>query len=87
MNTTIGCPIPGASQPRGMRFDAENSRCIPAERLTPEELRQLHRLDIERRPEACSGCGLEHDCYVYGYGCAVIRKALRLLGGDPDACL
>ena len=66
----------------GMRFDAENSRCIPAERMTPEELRQLHRLAIERRPEAC---GLEHNCFVYG--CAVIRKALRLLGGGADACL
>ena len=46
----------------GMRFDTENSRCIPAERMTPEELRQLHRLAIERRPEACFGCGLEHEC-------------------------
>lgn len=43
------CPVPGASQPRGMRFDTENSRCIPAERMTPDELRQLHRLAIERR--------------------------------------
>lgn len=43
MNTTIGCPIPGASQPLGMRFDAENSRCIPAELMTPDELRQLRR--------------------------------------------
>ena len=40
------CPVPGASQPRGMRFDTENSRCIPAERMTPDELRQLHRLAI-----------------------------------------
>lgn len=69
----------------GMRFDAENSRCIPAEKMTPEELRQLHRLAIERRPEACLGCGLEHDCSVHG--CAVIRKAWRLLGGEADACL
>ena len=64
------CPVPGASQPRGMRFDAENSRCIPAER---------------HRPEACFGCGLEHICSVHG--CAVIRKALQLLGGEADACL
>lgn len=69
----------------GMRFDTENSRCIPAERMTPEELRQLHRLAIERRPEACLGCGLEHNCSVHG--CAVIHKALRLLGGGADACL
>lgn len=76
------CPVPGASQPRGMRFDAENSRCIATERMTPDELRQLHRLAIERRPEACLGCGLEHDCSVHG--CAVIRKAWRLLGGGKD---
>lgn len=66
----------------GIRFDAENSRCIPAEQMTPDELRQLRRLAIERRPEACLGCGLEHDCSVHG--CAVIRKVLRLLGGEAD---
>lgn len=69
----------------GIRFDAENSRCIPAEKMTPEELRQLHRLAIERRPEACLGCGREHNCSVHG--CAVIRKAWRLLGGEADVCL
>lgn len=53
--------------------------------MTPDELRQLHRLAIERRPEACLGCGLEHNCSVHG--CAVIRKALRLLGGGADAYL
>ena len=68
-----------------MRFDNENSKCVSTERITPEELRQLHRLAIERRPEACLGCGLEHNCSVHG--CAVIRKALRLLGGGADACL
>lgn len=69
----------------GIRFDAENSRCISTEWMTPEELRQLHRLAIERRPEACLGCGLEHDCSVHG--CAVIRKAWQLLGGEADVCL
>lgn len=68
-----------------IRFDTENSKCVSAERMMPDELRQLHRLAIERRPEACLGCGLEHDCSVHG--CAVIRKALRLLGGEADACL
>ena len=68
-----------------IRFDAENSQCIPAERMTPEELRQLHRLAIERHPESCLGCGLEHNCSVHG--CAVIRKTLQLLGGEADACL
>ena len=85
MNTTIGFPIPGASQPRGMRFDTENSKCVSAERMMPDVLRQLHRLAIERHPEACFGCGLEHNCSVHG--CAVIRKALQLLGGGADACL
>ena len=65
-----------------IRFDTENSKCVSAERMTPEELRQLHRLAIERRPEACFGCGLEHNCSVHG--CAVIRKALQLLGGEAD---
>lgn len=74
--------VSGMSHPRGMRFNAENSRCVPAEKMTPEELRQLHRLAIEHRSEACLGCGLEHDCSVHG--CAVIRKALRLLGGEAD---
>ena len=68
-----------------IRFDNENSKCVSAEWMMPDELRQLHRLAIERRPEACLGCGLEHDCSVHG--CAVIRKALRLLGGEADACL
>lgn len=66
----------------GIRFDAENSRCISTEQMTPEELRQLHRLTIVYRPRACSGCGLDHDCSVHG--CAVIRKALQLLGGEAD---
>ena len=68
-----------------IRFDSEYSKCVSTERMTPEELRQLHRLAIERRPEACFGCGLEHNCSVHG--CAVIRKALQLLGGESDACL
>ena len=68
-----------------IRFDTENSKCVSSERMTQEELRQLHRLDIEHRPEACFGCGLEHNCSVHG--CSVIRKALRLLGGGADACL
>ena len=61
-------------------FDSVNSKCVSAERMTPEELRQLHLLAIERRPEACLGCGMEHDCSVHG--CAVINKAADLLLGD-----
>lgn len=26
-----------------IRFDTENSKCVSAERMTPDELRQLHR--------------------------------------------
>lgn len=68
-----------------IRFDTENSKCVSAERMMPDELRKLHRLAIEHRPEACLGCGMEHDCSVHG--CAVILKALRLLGGGEDVCL
>lgn len=68
-----------------IRFDTENSKCVSAGRMTPDEMLQLHRLTVERRPEACLDCGMEHDCSVHG--CAVIRKALRLLGGEADACL
>ena len=38
----------------GMRFDTENSRCIPAERMTPEELRQLHAYCSQRYCKACA---------------------------------
>ena len=68
-------------------FDNINSCCKPLERPSKELVRQLDILAVERRPEACLGCGLEHNCFVYGHGCAVIRKALRLLGGGADACL
>ncbi len=47
--------------------------CKLSKTLTPAELHQLRRLQTERRPEACLGCGLEHNCFVYGHGCAVIR--------------
>lgn len=41
---------------------------------------ELDILAVERRPEACLGCGMEHDCSVHG--CAVINKAADLLRGD-----
>lgn len=50
------CPVPGASQPRGMRFDAENSRCIPAERMTPDESRLL-RAWMCRHPQSIAAVG------------------------------
>lgn len=42
-----------------------------------EFIRQLEVLAVEKRPTACLGCGIEHDCSVHG--CAVIKKAISLL--------
>ncbi len=53
--------------------------CKLSKTLTPAELHQLRRLQTERRPEACLGCGLEHECSLHG--CAVLRKAYKILGG------
>lgn len=78
-----------------MTFDPQSSRCQTADTeehacagcrecrqaqtMTPAEMRQLRRLQTERRPEACFGCGLEHGCSLHG--CAVLRKAYKVLGG------
>ena len=40
-----------------IRFDTENSKCVSAERMMPDELRQLHRLAIERRPKPVWAAG------------------------------
>lgn len=61
-------------------FDNLNSCCKPLERPSEELVRQLDILAVERRPEACLGCGMEHDCSVHG--CTVINKAADLLRGD-----
>jgi len=46
--------------------------------MTLEMMRQLRRLEVERRPEACLGCGCEHNCSTRG--CAVLQSAyLELL--------
>ncbi len=57
----------------------ECSECRQAQAMTPAEMRQLRRLQTERCPEACIGCGLEHGCSLHG--CAVLRKAYKILGG------
>lgn len=44
---------------------------------------RLRALAVERRPEACFGCGMEHGCSVHG--CAVIREATDLLTRYADA--
>lgn len=81
-----------------MTFDAQNSRCRAADAeehtrpersecrqaqtMTPAEMHQLRRLQTERTPEACLGCGLEHGCSLHG--CAVLLKALKVLGGAAE---
>lgn len=39
-------------------------------------LAQARVLSVERRPEACLGCGFEHSCSTHG--CAVINKLVEL---------
>ena len=47
--------------------------------------RQLRALAIERRPEACLGCGFEHGCSVHG--CAVIHAAVNRLADYEETRL
>ncbi|MFR6151082.1 MAG: hypothetical protein ACLUJ0_16225 [Ruthenibacterium lactatiformans] len=47
--------------------------------------RQLRALAIERRPEACLGCGFEHGCSVHG--CAVIHAAVNHLAAYEETRL
>lgn len=47
--------------------------------------RQLRTLAIERRPEACLGCGFEHGCSVHG--CAVIHAAAERLAAYEETGL
>lgn len=51
------------------------------EKASPELLRQLRRVAVERRPECCLGCGFEQACSVHG--CAAVRKAIDILEGRP----
>lgn len=47
--------------------------------MTPTKeslLAQAHVLAVERRPEACLGCGFEHNCSTHG--CAVINRLIQL---------
>lgn len=45
--------------------------------LTESMLRQLRRLAVERRPEACVGCG--HECSCSIRGCRVVNEAIKEL--------
>lgn len=74
--------------PKNLRFDARRGTSVPYDSPTPDLTRQLQRLAIERRPEACLGCGFENGCSLHG--CAVLRKISRIVtraegGTDDDA--
>jgi len=43
-------------------------------------LRQAEVLAVERRPEACLGCGFEHSCSLHG--CAVIKMLVETVRED-----
>lgn len=45
-------------------------------------LKQAEILSIERRPEACLGCGFEHSCSTHG--CAVIKGLIELAKAEKD---
>lgn len=60
-----------------LTFDNQDSCCVSYTGMSAEMLHQLGVLAIERRPEACLGCGFEHKCSISG--CAVINEALRAL--------
>lgn len=60
-----------------LKYDNGKCASVPYEKATPELLRQLKRVGVERRPECCLGCGFEHDCSIHG--CAVVHKAIAIL--------
>lgn len=60
-----------------LKYDNEKCCSVPLERASRELLRQLDRMVLERRPEVCFGCGMEHNCARDG--CAALRKASDLL--------
>lgn len=48
--------------------------------MTTEQIcKQLKRLSIERRPEACLGCELHPTCKSSVHGCEVMIKAIALI--------
>lgn len=63
--------------PKNLRFDARRGTSVPYDSPTPDLTRQLQRLAVERRPEACLGCGFENGCSLHG--CAVLRRVSRVV--------
>lgn len=45
-------------------------------------LKQAEVLAVERRPEACIGCGFEHSCSTHG--CAVIKALIEQARAEKD---
>lgn len=45
-------------------------------------LKQAEELAVERRPEACLGCGFEHSCSLHG--CAVIKTLIEMARIEKD---
>lgn len=51
---------------KNLRYDNEQCQSVAYEKASPELLRQLRRVAVERRPECCLGCGFEQACSVHG---------------------
>lgn len=66
---------------KNLRYDNEQCQSVAYEKASPELLRQLRRVAVERRPECCLRCGFEQACSVHG--CAAVRKAIDILEERP----
>lgn len=64
---------------KNLRYDNEQCRSVAYEKASPELLRQLRQVAVERRPACCLGCGFEQACSEHG--CAAVRKAIDILEG------
>lgn len=60
-----------------------NTPLLPKQKDELESLlAQARILAIERRPEACFGCGFEHSCSIHG--CAVINRLIQIAAEASD---
>ncbi|MCQ5130311.1 hypothetical protein NE562_11620 [Butyricicoccus faecihominis] len=50
--------------------------------MTNAMIRQLEVLSVERRPEACMGCGFEDQCSIRG--CTVMKAAIATLRAQTE---
>ena len=70
-----------------IRFDTENSKCVSAERMMPDELRQLHRLAISAAPKPVWAAGWNIIVLCMGMDVPSSAKHCDCWGGEADACL